>query len=60
VRRSVAVSSQQLRLVFVAEERDRGGVHEREVAVVIDDVQAVRGLLGDPQGSAASDSRPGR
>jgi hypothetical protein len=56
----VAVSSQQLRLVFVAEERDRGGVHEREVAVVIDDVQAVRGLLGDPQGIAASDSRPGR
>jgi hypothetical protein len=60
VRRGVAVSTQQLRLVFVAEECHRSGVHEREVAVVIDDVQAVRRLLGDLQRNAVSDSRPAR
>jgi hypothetical protein len=38
VRCGVAVSTQQLRLVFVAEERHRSGVHEREVAVLVDDV----------------------
>jgi hypothetical protein len=46
--------------VLISEEGHRSGIYEREVAVLVDDVQAVRGLLGDPQGSAASDSRPAR
>jgi hypothetical protein len=44
----VAVAAEQLGLVFVPEERHRSRVHEGEVAVLVDDVQAVRGLLGDP------------
>ena len=38
VRHGVAVLTKQLRLVFVAEERHRSRVHEREVAIVVDDV----------------------
>jgi hypothetical protein len=56
----VAVATEQLGLVLVPEEGHRSRIHEREVAVLVDDVQAVRRLLGDPQGSAVSDGRPTR
>jgi hypothetical protein len=56
----MAVAAEQLGLVLVPEERNRSGIHEREVAVLVDDVEAVRGLLGDPQGIAVSDGRPAR
>jgi hypothetical protein len=56
----MAVATEQLGLMLVPEERNRSGIHEREVAVLVDDVEAVRGLLGDPQGIAVSDGRPAR
>jgi hypothetical protein len=38
VRCGVAVTTQQFRLFFVAEERHCSGIHEREVTVLVDDV----------------------
>jgi hypothetical protein len=54
----MAVAAQELRLVVVAEQRDRGRVDEGEVPVVVDDVEAVRRLLRNPQRDAVVDGRP--
>jgi hypothetical protein len=56
----VAVQAEQFRLVVVAKERDCRRIHEGEVAVVVDDVEAVRRLLGDPQRNAERDGRRAR
>ena len=60
MRGRVAVQAEELRLVVVSEQRDSGPVDEGEVPVVIDDVQAVRGLLGDPKRDVVSDSQAAR
>jgi hypothetical protein len=54
----VAVSAEQLRFVVVPEQRNGRRVHEGEVAVVVDDVEAVRRLLGDLQRNAVFGGRP--
>jgi hypothetical protein len=44
----VAIPTEQLGRVVIAEELDRRGIDEREIALVVDDVEAVRGVLSDP------------
>ena len=57
MRRRVAVQADQFRLVVVSEELDSGRIHEGEVAVLVDDVEAVCGLPGDAQQSFVTDGR---